>query len=68
MVFANWRLSEAPKGREFHPFYTNSTHLPVNGTTDIFDALDHQDELQICYTGGTAFHAYLGESPQTQGR
>jgi len=43
------------------PFYTNSTWLPVNFTDDIFEALDHQEELQIQYTGGTIFHAFLGE-------
>jgi len=43
------------------PFYTNSTHLPVNYTDDIFEALDLQDELQIKYTGGTVFHGFLGE-------
>lgn len=43
------------------PYYTNSSHLPVDYTTDIFDALDVQDELQTLYTSGTAFHAFLGE-------
>ncbi len=43
------------------PFYTNSSHLPVEYTTDIFDALDIQDELQVLYTSGTVFHAFLGE-------
>ncbi len=43
------------------PFYTNSSHLPVEYTTDIFDALDIQDELQTLYTSGTVFHAFLGE-------
>jgi len=43
------------------PFYTNSTQLPVNHTHDIFEALLLQDELQTKYTGGTVFHAYLGE-------
>ena len=43
------------------PYYTNSTHLPVDYTTDIFDALDIQDELQTLYTSGTVFHAFLGE-------
>ncbi len=43
------------------PYYTNSSHLPVNYTTDIFDALDIQDELQTLYTSGTVFHAFLGE-------
>ncbi len=43
------------------PYYTNSSHLPVDYTTDIFDALDIQDELQTLYTSGTVFHAFLGE-------
>jgi len=43
------------------PYYTNSTQLPVNYTDDIFEALDLQDELQSKYTGGTVFHAFLGE-------
>jgi anaerobic ribonucleoside-triphosphate reductase len=43
------------------PFYTNSSHLPVGYTEDIFSALDIQDELQTLYTSGTVFHAFLGE-------
>ncbi|MCQ2434406.1 MAG: ribonucleoside triphosphate reductase [Oscillospiraceae bacterium] len=43
------------------PYYTNSSHLPVGYTEDIFSALDIQDELQTCYTSGTVFHAFLGE-------
>ena len=43
------------------PFYTNSSHLPVEYTSDIFDALDIQDGLQTLYTSGTVFHAFLGE-------
>ncbi len=43
------------------PYYTNSSHLPVDYTYDIFDALDIQDELQTLYTSGTVFHAFLGE-------
>ena len=43
------------------PYYTNSSHLPVNYTADVFDALDIQDELQPLYTSGTVFHAFLGE-------
>ncbi|MDD6213144.1 MAG: ribonucleoside triphosphate reductase [Clostridiales bacterium] len=42
-------------------YYTNSSHLPVEFTSDIFDALDIQDELQTLYTSGTVFHAFLGE-------
>lgn len=47
-------------GKE-NPYYTNSTHLPVNYTDDIFEALELQDELQTKYTGGTVFHGFLGE-------
>jgi ribonucleoside-triphosphate reductase len=43
------------------PYYTNSSHLPVGYTDDIFTALDVQDELQTLYTSGTVFHAFLGE-------
>ncbi len=52
--------SEADKSPS--PFYTNSTHLPVGHTNDIFEALDLQDELQAKYTGGTVLHGFLGES------
>ncbi len=43
------------------PFYTNSSHLPVNYTDDVFDLLDLQDETQTRYTGGTVIHLFLGE-------
>ena len=43
------------------PYYTNSSHLPVGYTDDIFSALDIQDELQTLYTSGTVFHAFIGE-------
>ena len=43
------------------PYYTNSSHLPVGYTADVFDALDIQDDLQTLYTSGTVFHAFLGE-------
>ena len=43
------------------PYYTNSSHLPVGYTSDIFDALDIQDDLQTLYTSGTVFHSFLGE-------
>jgi ribonucleoside-triphosphate reductase len=46
------------------PYYTNSTQLPVNFTDDLFEALEMQDSLQIKYTGGTVFHAFLGEKLQ----
>jgi ribonucleoside-triphosphate reductase len=47
---------------ETEPYYTNSTQLPVDYTPDVFEALDHQDSLQTKYTGGTVFHAFLGEA------
>lgn len=43
------------------PYYTNSSHLPVSYTDDVFEALDIQDDLQILYTSGTVFHVFLGE-------
>lgn len=43
------------------PYYTNSSHLPVGATEDVFDALKAQDELQTLYTSGTVFHTFLGE-------
>lgn len=43
------------------PFYTNSSHLPVSYTEDVFEALDIQDQLQTLYTSGTVFHSFLGE-------
>ena len=52
-------ITAAGKGET--PFYTNSSHLPVSYTADIFEALDIQDELQTLYTSGTVFHAFLGE-------
>ena len=45
-----------------NPYYTNSTQLPVNATDDLFEALDMQNPIQRLYTGGTVFHAYIGES------
>jgi len=47
---------------EKEPYYTNSTHLPVGFTSDLFRAVELQDELQILYTGGTVLHGYLAES------
>ena len=50
------------------PYYTNSTQLPVGFTDDLFGALEMQDSLQTMYTGGTVFHAFLGErisNPET---
>ena len=51
----------AGRGEGETPYYTNSSHLPVGYTEDIFTALDVQDELQTLYTSGTVFHAFLGE-------
>mgnify|MGYP000540908478 CR=1 FL=1 len=58
IIFAN---DKQVKEEGAEPFYSNSTHLPVDSTTDIFEALEHQEELQCKYTGGTVFHAFLGE-------
>ncbi|MDR2945697.1 MAG: ribonucleoside triphosphate reductase [Candidatus Adiutrix sp.] len=55
MIFAN----TAEGGQT--PFYTNSTHLPVGHTDDLFETLELQDDLQCCYTGGTVIHAFVGE-------
>ena len=51
----------AAKTKNDTPYYTNSSHLPVGYTEDIFSALDIQDKLQTLYTSGTVFHAFLGE-------
>lgn len=58
IIFAN---NIAVKEEGARPYYTNSTHLPVGATDDIFEALDLQDELQTKYTGGTVLHGFLGE-------
>jgi len=67
---ATYRLAKADKARfpdiitagtDEAPYYTNSTHLPVGYTDDVFEALEHQDDLQVLYTGGTVLHAFLGE-------
>jgi len=50
---------EVKNGAE--PFYTNSSQLPVDQTADLFEALEHQNQLQPLYTGGTVFHTFLGE-------
>jgi len=47
--------------KSVEPFYTNSSQLPVDYESDLFEALAHQDRLQTLYTGGTVFHTYLGE-------
>lgn len=51
----------AASDNEKTPYYTNSSHLPVGYTTDIFDAIEIQDELQTLYTSGTVFHGFIGE-------
>ena len=56
-----WPAIKTAGNRGDVPYYTNSSHLPVDYTSDIFDALDIQDELQTLYTSGTVFHAFLGE-------
>lgn len=53
---------ESVKTGKASPYYTNSTHLPVNYTDDLFEALDLQDDIQSRYTGGTVLHAYMGEA------
>ena len=58
MIFANG-ASNGKKG--FTPFYTNSSHLPVNHSDDLFEVLDLQDDLQTLYTGGTVIHSFVGE-------
>ncbi|MFH0779485.1 MAG: anaerobic ribonucleoside-triphosphate reductase [Parcubacteria group bacterium] len=52
---------EAVRNSKAAPYYTNSTHLPVNYTDDIFEALRLQDDLQTRYTGGTVLHGFVGE-------
>ena len=54
-------IKTAAKEEGDTPYYTNSSHLPVGYTADVFDALDIQDELQTLYTSGTVFHTFLGE-------
>lgn len=67
---ATYRLARADRerypeiitaGTETRPYYTNSTHLPVNYSDDLFAVLEHQDPLQTRYTGGTVLHVFLGE-------
>jgi ribonucleoside-triphosphate reductase len=62
IIFANSKNDgQLNTDSAFTPFYTNSTHLPVNHSDDLFGVLDLQDELQCCYTGGTVIHAFVGE-------
>ena len=58
----SYRLAKLDKQK--YPYYTNSTQLPVNYTDDIFEVLDHQDDLQTKYTGGTVVHIFAGERIQ----
>ncbi|RKZ22095.1 ribonucleoside triphosphate reductase [bacterium] len=67
---ASYRLAKKDKerfsriytqGDEDAPYYTNSVHLPVNEEHDIFELLEHQDDLQVLFTGGTVVHLFLGE-------
>lgn len=58
----SYRLARLDKQK--YPYYTNSTQLPVNYTDDIFEVLEHQDDLQTKYTGGTVVHIYAGERIQ----
>jgi anaerobic ribonucleoside-triphosphate reductase len=67
---ASFRLARADRqhfpgiltaGTDETPYYTNSTHLPVSYTDDLFEALEHQDDLQTLYTGGTVLHVFQGE-------
>ncbi len=61
--FPEIKVANAQAVKEAHaaPYYTNSSHLPVGHTPDIFEALEHQDELQTQYTGGTVLHGFVGE-------
>jgi ribonucleoside-triphosphate reductase len=61
MIFANGQVG---KYKNIEPYYTNSTHLPVNFTDDLFEALRLQEPLQAKYTGGTVLHGFLGERVQ----
>ncbi len=61
------RYPDIIAGGDGKPYYTNSTHLPVNLTDDLFFALSHQDELQSLYTGGTVFHGFVGEKIDNAG-
>lgn len=61
-MFPQIKCANEPEYAQGHePFYSNSTHLPVGHTEDVFTALDHQDDLQTLYTGGTVLHGFVGE-------
>ncbi|MBU2562227.1 MAG: ribonucleoside triphosphate reductase [Nanoarchaeota archaeon] len=64
IIVANERLVREGKS---NPYYTNSTQLPVNYTSDLFEALELQDELQTQYTGGTVLHGFIGEKLSKEG-
>jgi len=64
IIVANER---AVRDKGVHPYYTNSTQLAVNYTSDLFEALELQDELQTKYTGGTVFHSFVGERLTKEG-
>lgn len=64
--YPNLRLGYGRIADTKQPFYTNSTHLPVNYTDDIFEMLNLQDEIQAKYTGGTVVHLYVGEEIKDQ--
>lgn len=55
------RFPEIKTAGQIEPYYTNSVHLPVSHSDDIFEILDHQDPLQVKFTGGTVVHLFLGE-------
>ncbi|MGH4037652.1 MAG: anaerobic ribonucleoside-triphosphate reductase, partial [Sphaerochaeta sp.] len=59
--FKNIITATEGNGVNATPYYTNSSHLPVSYTSDVFEALEHQDDMQTLYTSGTVFHAFLGE-------
>jgi ribonucleoside-triphosphate reductase (formate) len=59
IIVANEEAYQAGKAS---PYYTNSTQLPVNYTSDLFEAMDLQDDMQIKYTGGTVLHGFIGEA------
>ena len=63
---ARWpNIITAAKNEDEAPYYTNSSHLPVGYTDDVFEALTIQDDLQTLYTSGTVFHAFIGEKLPT---
>ncbi len=59
--FPNIITATEGNGVNATPYYTNSSHLPVSYTSDVFEALEHQDDMQTLYTSGTVFHAFIGE-------